>query len=144
MTEAQWPRPESRYGRQRFSGRSRRSFIIALAVLVVALAGTAAVIGYQRINSTDVAGEMVAYRLLDEQTVEVTVSVTRSDPSQPAVCIIRARSRDGGETGRRELLIPASDMTTVQVTGLVKTSGPPAVGDVYGCGTNVPGYLVAP
>lgn len=118
--------------------------MIALAVLVVTLGGIAAVIGFQRINSTDVDGEMVAYRLIDEQTVEVTFNVTRSDPSQAAVCIIRGRSRDGSETGRRELLVEPSDQATVQVSGLVKTSLPPAVGDVYGCGTNVPGYLVAP
>jgi hypothetical protein len=144
MTQAHLNRPESRYGRQRLTGRSRRGIIIVLAVLVVALAGTAAVIGYQRINATDVAGEMVAYRLIDAQTVEVTINVTRSDPSKPAVCIIRGRSRDGSESGRRELLVPPSDLTTVQVTGLVKTSSPPAVGDVYGCGTDVPGYLVEP
>ncbi|MDF2824012.1 MAG: Conserved rane protein of uncharacterized function, partial [Mycobacterium sp.] len=60
---------------------------IALAVLVVTLGGTAAVIGYQRINDTDVQGEMVAYRLIDDQTVEVTFNVTRPDPSQSAVCI---------------------------------------------------------
>ena len=72
---------------------------IALAVLVVTLGGTAAVIGYQRINNTDVKGEMVAYRLLENHIVEVTFNVTRPDPSQTAVCIIRGRSRDGGETG---------------------------------------------
>lgn len=144
MTEGQLLRPEARYGRQRLSRRSRRWVAVALAVLVVTLGGTAAVIGYQRINSTDVEGEMVAYQLIDAQTVEVTLNVTRSDPSQPAVCIIRGRSRDGSETGRRELLVPASDLATVQVIGLVKTSGTPAVGDVYGCGTNVPGYLIEP
>jgi Domain of unknown function (DUF4307) len=144
MTQGQLHRPESRYGRQRLSRRSRRWVVIALALVVVTIAGSAAVIGYQRINATDVAGEMVAYRLIDAQTVEVTVSVTRADPSQRVVCIIRGRSRDGSETGRRELLVPASDATTVQVIGLVKTSGPPAVGDVYGCGTEVPSYLVEP
>jgi hypothetical protein len=144
MTQGQIHRPESRYGRQKLSRRSRRWVVIALAVFVVTLGGTAAVVGYQRINATDVEGEMVAYRLLDAQTVEVTFNVTRPDPSQPAVCIIRGRSRDGSETGRRELLVPASTEAVMQVSGVVKTSGPPAVGDVYGCGTNVPAYLVAP
>ena len=144
MTQGQFRRPESRYGRQRLSRRSRRWVVIALAVVVVTLSGTAAVIGYQRINATDVEGEMVAYRLLDGHTVEVTMNVTRADPSQPAVCIIRGRSRDGSETGRRELLVPSADTAVTQVIGLVTTSGPPAVGDVYGCGSDVPGYLVAP
>ena len=75
--------------------------------------------------------------------VEVTVSVTRADPSRPVVCIVRARSKDGSETGRREVLVPPSEQATVQITTEVKTSRPPVIGDVYGCGTDVPGYLVA-
>ncbi|PRC55584.1 DUF4307 domain-containing protein, partial [Mycobacterium sp. ITM-2017-0098] len=33
---------------------------------------------------------------------------------------------------------------TVQVTTTVKSSRPAVMGDVYGCGTDVPGYLVEP
>jgi hypothetical protein len=40
--------------------------------------------------------------------------------------------------------VAPSDQATVQVTAAVKTSRPPVTGDVYGCGTNVPGYLTAP
>jgi hypothetical protein len=76
--------------------------------------------------------------------VDVTIGVTRSDPSQPVVCIVRARSKDGSETGRREILVGPSNQTTVQVSALVKTSRPPVTGDVYGCGTDVPAYLIAP
>ena len=74
----------------------------------------------------------------------MTISVTRADPSRPVVCIVRARSRDGSETGRREILVGPSDQATVQVTAPVKTSRPPVTGDVYGCGTDIPAYLVAP
>jgi len=81
--------------------------------------------------------------LLDDETVEVTISVTRDDPSQPVACIVRARSIDGSETGRREVLVPPSTQKTVQVTTTVKASRTPVVGDVYGCGTDVPAYLVA-
>ncbi len=101
-----------------------------------------AAIAFTRLGSADVEGELGGYRILDDQTVEVTVSVTREDPSRPVVCIVRARSYDGTETGRRELLVPPADETTVQVTTLVKTSAPAVVGDVYGCGTDVPPYLV--
>jgi hypothetical protein len=75
--------------------------------------------------------------------VRVTITVTRDDPSRPVVCIVRARSIDGSETGRREVLVPPSSQKTVQVTTAVKASRPPVVGDVYGCGTDVPSYLVA-
>jgi len=44
-----------------------------------------------------------------------------------------------GELGGYSLV----DDETVQVSTVVKASRPPVVGDVYGCGTDVPSYLVA-
>ena len=92
----------------------------------------------------EVKGELGGYQLIGDDTVQVTISVTRKDPSRPAVCIIRAKSIDGAESGRREVLVPPSTQATVQVTAVVKSTRRPVVGDVYGCGTDVPGYLVAP
>ena len=126
------------------SRRARRGILIGLSVLIVAAGVVIALIGFQRLGTSDVKGELAGYRLLDGQTVEVTISVTRKDPSQPVVCILRARSLDGSETGRRELLVAPSSRATVQVTAIVKTSKPPAMGDVYGCGNDVPPYLRAP
>lgn len=137
-------RPAARYGRQRLSRSGRRRIAIGMTLLIVVLGVVIAIIGFQRLGTNDVKGELSAYRLLDDRTVEVTVGVTREDPSRPVVCIVRARSVDGSETGRREILVPPSSQVTVQVTALVKTTRPAAVGDVYGCGTDVPGYLVAP
>lgn len=144
MTQGQVHRPESRYGRQKLSRRSGRAIAFALAVFVVVLGVVIAFVGYQRLGTSEVEGELAGYRLLDQQTVEVTITVTRSDPSRPSVCIVRGRSKDGSETGRREILVPASEAATVQVTAVVKTSRPPVIGDVYGCGSEVPGYLLAP
>jgi hypothetical protein len=137
-------RPAARYGRQRLSRSGRRRVAIGMTLFIVVLGVIIAIIGFQRLGSSDVKGELTAYRLVDDRTVEVTVGVTRDDPSRPVVCIVRARSVDGSETGRREILVPPSSQATVQVTGIVKTTRPAAVGDVYGCGTDVPGYLVAP
>jgi Domain of unknown function (DUF4307) len=136
-------RPADRYGRQRLSRRTRRWAVIALAVLVVAAGVSVAIVASQRLGTGDVKGELGAYQLVDDETVSVTISVTRDDPSRPVVCIVRARSIDGSETGRREVLVPPSSHATVQVTTIVKSSRPPVVGDVYGCGTDVPSYLVA-
>jgi len=135
-------RPEARYGRQRLDRRTRRWIAIGLTVLVVVLGVAVAAVAFTRLGSAEVEGELGGYRVLDDQTIEVTMSVTREDPSRPVVCIVRARSYDGTETGRRELLVPPAEQTTVQVTTLVKTSAPAVVGDVYGCGTEVPSYLV--
>ena len=140
MTETPIPRPEDRYGRSRLSRVSRRRVVIGLAVLVVAAGLVVAVIGYQRLGTSDVAGSLAGYRVIDNETVSVTISVTRSDPSRPVDCIVRVRAKDGSETGRREVLVPPSDQATVQVTTTVKSFQPPVMADIYGCGP-VTSYL---
>jgi hypothetical protein len=141
MTQPPVPRPEARYGRPRLSGRSRRRIAIGLPVLIVAAGIVVAAVGYQRLGTSDVSGSLAGYQLIDDETASVTISVTRSDPSRPADCIVRVRSKDGNETGRREVLVPPSDQATVQVTTTVKSFKRPAMADIYGCGINVPGYL---
>ena len=141
MTETPIPRPEARYGRSRLSRVSRRRVVIGLAVLVVAAGLVVAVIGYQRLGTSDVAGSLAGYQVIDDETVSVTISVTRSNPSRPVDCIVRVRAKDGSETGRREVLVLPSDQATVQVTTTVKSFQPPVMADIYGCGTDVPGYL---
>jgi hypothetical protein len=137
-------RPVARYGRQRLSRRSRRRVVVILSVVIVVAGAAIALVAFQRLGTGAVKGELGGYELIDGETVQVTISVTREDPSRPVVCIIRARSVDGAETGRREVLVPPSSQATVQVTAVVKSSRRPVIGDVYGCGTDVPGYLVAP
>lgn len=144
MTHTPIPRPDARYGRPRLSRRARRRVAIALGVLVAAAGIVIAVIGYQRISTSAVTGSLVGYRLVDDETASVTISVTRSDRSRPVACIVRVRATNGSETGRRELLVPPSEATTVQVTTTVKSSQPPVMADVYGCGTEVPSYLRLP
>jgi Domain of unknown function (DUF4307) len=144
MTEGPHLPPQTRYGRPALSRASRRRLVIALAVLVVAAGILVALVAYQRLGSSDVTGTLAGYRLVDDHTVSVTISVTRSDPSRPVDCIVRVRAKDGSETGRREVLIPPAQTATVQVTTIVKSSKPAVMGDVYGCGTNVPGYLRGP
>jgi Domain of unknown function (DUF4307) len=141
MTESSTPRPVARYGRARLSRGPRRGVLIALAVLVVAAGIGIAVVGYQRLGTSDVSGSLAGYQVIDDETASVTITVTRSDPSRPVDCIVRVRSKDGGETGRREVLVSPSDQATVQVTTTVKSSKPPVMADIYGCGTDVPGYL---
>ncbi len=142
MTERSPAPPQSRYGGGRPSLPSRRLFV-ALSVVVVAAGVALALFVYQRMGRGDVDGTLAGYRLIDSQTVSVTISVTRKDPSRPVDCIVRVRAKDGSETGRREVLVPPSEQATVQVTAVLRSSKPAAVGDIYGCGTEVPGYLRA-
>jgi Domain of unknown function (DUF4307) len=143
MTEASPPPPQTRYGRGRSLRPSRRrAAILAAGVAVAGVVLTAIV--YQRLGRSDVEGTLAGYQLVDNQTVSVTISVTRKDPSRPVDCIVRVRAKDGSEAGRREVLVAPSTQTTVQVTTVLKSSKPAVVGDIYGCGTDVPSYLRAP
>jgi hypothetical protein len=136
-------RPAARYGHKRLSRRSRRWWAIGLSALVLLAGVVIAIVASQRLGSGDVQGELGGYQIVDGETLSVTIKVTRADPSRPVVCIVRARSVDGAETGRREVLVPPSSQATATVTTTVKSTRPPVVGDVYGCGTDVPSYLVA-
>lgn len=137
-------RPAARYGRQRLAHSSRRRLAAVLFVVIVVAGVALAFVGYQRLGTAEVKGELGGYQLLGGNTVEITISVTREDPSRPVVCIVRARSVDGAEIGRREVLVPPSTADTVVVSTIVKATRQPVVGDVYGCGTDVPAYLRAP
>ncbi|MCV7098837.1 DUF4307 domain-containing protein [Mycobacterium palustre] len=141
MSETPLPRPEARYGRSRLSRVSRRRVAFGLTVLAVLAGVVVAVVGYRRLGTSEVAGSLAGYRVIDGETASVTISVTRSDASRPVDCIVRVRAKDGTETGRREVLVPPSDQKTVQVTTTVKSSKAPVMADIYGCGTDVPGYL---
>ncbi len=136
------PLPPARYGRAPMPAATRRRVVIVLGVLTTLALIGAAVAAYRHFEDADVEGTTAAYEVLDDQTVAVTISVTREDPATPVVCIVRARATDGAESGRREVLIGPAEAGTVDVTTTVKSMRPPVVGDVYGCGTEVPVYLL--
>ncbi len=141
MTQAPSQGPQGRYGRSRSTLTPKRRVVITLAILAVAAGLIVAIVGYQRLGTSEVSGSLAGYRVIDDETASVTISVTRSDPSRPVDCIVRVRAKDGSETGRREVLVPPAGQKTVQVTTTVKSSKPPAMADIYGCGTDVPPYL---
>lgn len=136
------PAPTPRYGREPMPTATGRLAAIGLGALVVLAALAVAMLGYQRFVGVDVQGEAATFKLLDDRTTTITISVTRKDPAVPAVCIVRARSRDGAEIGRREVFVGPSEAKTVQVTTTVTSYQRPAVADIYGCGIDVPDYLL--
>jgi hypothetical protein len=137
--------PEGRYG-PRAVGRRRR-WAMPVGLLLAALAGlAAAVIGYLNLGNAPIRGETLGFTLLNNpevHAVQLQLTVVRDDPSRPAVCIVRARSLDGEETGRKEVYVPpAAD--PIDLTTVVHTSRPPVTADVYGCSFQVPPYLIPP
>jgi hypothetical protein len=138
--------PEGRYGP--WGGGRHRRWAALVWLLLAVLAGlVVAVIGYHNLGSTPVRGEALGFTLLDGNPdpgtygVRLRLNVIRDDPSRPAVCIVRARSRDGEETGRREVYVPPTAGPII-LTTLVRTSRPAVTADVYGCSLAVPPYLV--
>lgn len=113
-----------------------------VAGAVVVLVGViVAVVAYQKFATSEIDAEITSFDIVDNSTLDVTLKVTREDPSREAVCIVRARSKDGSETGRREVVVPSGDDQTVLITTPVPTSRPPGMGDLYGCSFDVPEYL---
>ena len=134
-------RPADRYPDARRMRRPRRSAVIAVTLAAVLLGLAIAYVGYRQFGPQELEGEQVTYNLVDSSTLEITMAVTRKDPSRAAVCIVRARSVDGAEVGRREVYVASSTAGTVQIDTIVKTTDRPAVGEVYGCSFDVPSYL---
>ena len=140
MTDRPLTTPAGRYPGARTSRVSSRTALIALAIAVV-IGLVFAVVFYLRFGRTDIETGNVSFDLVDDSTVTMSFSVTRSEPSRPVVCIVRARSKEADETGRREVLVPPTDARTTVVHTSVATSRPPVVAEVYGCGYDVPEYL---
>ncbi|NMN96766.1 DUF4307 domain-containing protein [Antrihabitans stalactiti] len=139
-TSAIPPRPADRYGPP---PRHSRWIPIALGVVVVLIGIGIAYLGFLRFGPQELASEEISYDAVNSSTLSMKFTVTRKDPSRAVVCIIRARSQDGTETGRREVYVGPSENGTVEVNSTVRTSQPPAAGDVYGCSFDPPAYLKA-
>ncbi|RVW02871.1 DUF4307 domain-containing protein [Rhodococcus xishaensis] len=135
--------PTDRYGSAPRTLRSGTWVKWVLTGLVVVAGIGIAFIGYNKFAVNEIEGKQIYFDIIDNRTMDIEFTVTRDDPSQPAVCIIRTRSKDGSETGRREVYIAPSTDSTVKVTAPVQASQPPAMGDLYGCSLDVPGYLHA-
>ncbi len=101
---------------------------------------TVAVLGYRNLADSPIDGQRLSFTLRDESSMEIRFEITRKDPSQPGVCLVRARSLDGDETGRKEVYVPPAEDRMVLST-VVRTSRPPVTGEVYGCSMQVPAYL---
>jgi Domain of unknown function (DUF4307) len=113
---------------------------VALLVAVLAAGTAIAVIGYRNLGSAPIEAKQTAFEVIDDGSVEVTFQVVRDQPQRAAVCIIRARSRDGDETGRKEVYVPPGPRSVLAST-VLRTSRRPVTGEVFGCSYDVPVYL---
>ncbi|HEY0639051.1 MAG TPA: DUF4307 domain-containing protein [Pseudonocardiaceae bacterium] len=125
----------------RYGSRRAPRWLPAALLAVVVVAGVAvAVSSFRSLGPPPVEGRQTAFEVIDDSTVRVTFQIVRERPDQPAVCIVRARSEDGDETGRKEVLVAPGDRSVVAET-VLRTSRRPVTGEVFGCSYDVPAYL---
>ncbi|WP_137873823.1 DUF4307 domain-containing protein [Rhodococcus sp. Q] len=133
--------PSDRYPMPQGSVRGSRITAIVLTIGVILLGLAVAWLAYNKFEAKDIKSEVLQYSIVDDSTIALSFTVTREEPSEAAVCIVRSRSRDGSETGRREVVVQPSEHGTVQIDTQITTTQPPAIADIYGCGSTIPAYL---
>ncbi|MFB9907253.1 DUF4307 domain-containing protein [Allokutzneria oryzae] len=131
--------PPGRYGRSR-DRRMPRWAQVSLFAFFLSLGVAVTVIGFLNLGTQPITTERTAFTVVDDHSVKINFQVTRDEPSRPAVCVVRARSEDGDEAGRKEVYVaPARDLSLE--TTVIRTSKRPVTGEVFGCSYQVPEYL---
>ncbi|HEY8532753.1 MAG TPA: DUF4307 domain-containing protein [Micromonospora sp.] len=125
--------PPGRYGRRR-EPRPRRRWLRGLVVAVaVALATGAAVRLYQQFGDPNYRAQVITYTDITDSQVVVEFRVTLP-PGGSAVCLVRARTRDGAEVGREQVQVTAPPgQRQVTVSHRLTTTARPMVGEVPRC-----------
>ena len=134
--------PEGRYddadGQSGVMGKVVAAFLVALVLAIIG----AGVYTMYRLNATpSISTEVIGVEAVDDSQLDMTFTVTRDEPGDAAYCIVRAQDQSKGELGRREIYIPPSEHGTVQITTSIATTARGFMGDVYGCGNDIPAYL---
>lgn len=130
--------PEGRYGKQ--PSRRPRWSVALMVAGGLALGVLAAFLAYRNLGAAPISTERAAFANLPGDRMRFTFDVTRRTPEQAAVCVVRVRTRDGVEGGRREVYIaPGADR--VRVETIIRSTSEPVTADVFGCSYQVPAYL---
>ncbi|RZS40771.1 uncharacterized protein DUF4307 [Herbihabitans rhizosphaerae] len=131
--------PEGRYG-SRDRPRSRRWKLVAWVSGALVVGGVVTFLGYTNLGTAPIETQRTGFSSVDPTTMRLNFDVVRDEPGKAAVCIVRVRSVDGAETGRKEVLIPPGGRST-SVSTVIKGTREPVTADVFGCSYQVPGYL---
>jgi hypothetical protein len=125
--------PPGRYGRRR-DGRRHWGLPILFGVLVVAASLVLAVKLYGQYGDPDYDPRIVGWTEVTPagMTIEFTVRVPAGGT---ATCVLRARSYDGAEVGRRTVTLAAAPgATSIEGRERVATTARASHGDVLRCG----------
>ncbi|RKN43376.1 DUF4307 domain-containing protein [Micromonospora endolithica] len=125
--------PPGRYGRRREPGRRRPLLVALLALALLAVLGVVSVRLYQQYGDPNYRAEVITYTGITDEQVLVDFRVTVPDGGR-AVCVLRARSRDGAQVALEEVTVaarPGERHITTQHR--LTTSGRPFIGEVLRC-----------
>jgi hypothetical protein len=131
----------SRSGTGRLGAKPVRWRVWLYTAVAITAGCLIAWIGYKNLGAAPIDIERIGFVEKSDSSMEITFRVTRDDPGKAGVCIVRTRDLTGAENGRREVLIPPGNTSTV-LTSLIKTAGKAVTADTYGCSYTVPPYLV--
>nr|MDT0657873.1 DUF4307 domain-containing protein [Micromonospora sp. DSM 115978] len=125
--------PPGRYGRRR-SGRRRRPWLVGLlAALLVGVLVLVSAQLYDRYGDPNYTAEVITYTEITDSQVLVDFRVT-VPPGGSAICVLRARSRDGAEVAREEVAVRAEPGERhPAVRHLLATTARPMIGEVVRC-----------
>jgi len=124
--------PPGRYGRRR-DGRRRRALPILVGAVILGFTLFLTVRLYSTYGDPDYDPQIVGWS--DVSTTNMTIDFTVRVPAGgSASCVLRARSYDGAEVGRRTVTITAAPGATVaEAKERVTTTALASHGDVMRC-----------
>ncbi|MCM0676982.1 DUF4307 domain-containing protein [Micromonospora phytophila] len=125
--------PPGRYGRRRDPRRRRPLLAVLLALAMVAVFSLVAVRLYQQYGDPNYDAQVITYTGITDNQVLVDFRVTVPEGGS-AVCVLRARDRDGAEVAREEVTVtarPGERRVTAQHR--LATTARPFIGEVVRC-----------
>ncbi|GAA4424522.1 DUF4307 domain-containing protein [Actinokineospora soli] len=133
--------PEGRYGKRPVRRSPlTRGLVIAAALLFGA---GVAFVAYLNLGSAPISAERAVFENLPDNRMRFTFDVSRDEPARAAACVVRVRSVNGAETGRREVYVPPGG-SPQRVETVITGSAEPVTAEVFGCSYQVPEYLSTP
>jgi Domain of unknown function (DUF4307) len=125
--------PPGRYGRRR-DGRRHVAGPLLMAAVVLAVLTLLSVKLYRQYGDPTYDAQVTRYTDISDAGVTVDFTVT-VPPGGAATCVLRARSYDGAEVGRRTVTVAATgDDRQATASERVPTTASPFIGEVLRCG----------
>ncbi|MEO3742120.1 DUF4307 domain-containing protein [Plantactinospora sp. B5E13] len=125
--------PPGRYGHRR-AGRQRRPWVAVL--LVAVLLGVMVAVSfrlYRQYGDPNYDAQVITYTQITETQVVIDFRVTVPEGGS-AICVLRARSKDGAEVGREELRVAAEPgQRHLTARHRLATAARPIIGEVLRC-----------